>query len=236
MSAFDTKPEGTTPEENIDDPFTHLVGEDKKFKTPQDLAKGKIESDRFIVDLQRQIAELQEDISSSAKVDELLKLVRDQKAPVAEKTAPDPTDPVLDADKLKALIESHVNEREVLTTRQKNLAEADKILEANYGQGAATVLHSRASELGMSVDELKEIASRNPKAFAKLIGSDAKEGSTLLGKTQRSEAGTISNAGKHDFTYYNELRRKNKALYHSVDVQAQMFKDRMSMGPAFFGN
>jgi hypothetical protein len=247
MSVFDNADDKTTvpADETIESYVEKLVAEKgETWKDPEVIAKGKYESDRFISDLQRQIAELQKDMEESSKVDELMQMVKDLKAekPIdgeksLEKTH-DETSPELDAEKLKALIESHVSERETQTTRQKNLAEADKVLMEKYGESAGRTLSARAAELGMTVDELKEQAARNPKAFFRLIGIDAPSAkdSTLVGTTKRSEAGVISDAGKRNFAYYQNLRRENKSKYHSVAVQSQMFKDKEAMGPAFFGN
>src|SRR5688572_876910 len=49
------------PDPQIDSYLEHLVGEDKKFKTPEDLAKGKYVSDTYIPVLTKRMDELREE-------------------------------------------------------------------------------------------------------------------------------------------------------------------------------
>jgi hypothetical protein len=245
MSAFDTNAGTPAPEDVITDNFLeNLVGEGKKFTDPEALAKGKYEADKFVEDLKRQNAELREDMEKAAKLDELMELVKNQNVkPTEQAQTPvvDPSDTSSDQmteETLKALIENHVSERDQQTTKAHNLAEADKVLTQKYGDSANAVLKARASELNMSVDEMKELASKNPKAFLRLVGTDEKTVSSgnLVGGSQRSESGTISNADVRNFAYYNKLRKENKKLYYSPKVQQQLMKDAESMKEAFYGN
>jgi hypothetical protein len=87
MSVFDeTSGTTQTTEETITENFLeNLVGDGKKFtdpealaNDPEALAKGKYEADKFVKDLERQNAELREDLEKTAKLDELMELVRNQ--------------------------------------------------------------------------------------------------------------------------------------------------------------
>lgn len=245
MSAFDTNvsnnedviPEGTNPLE-------YLVGEGKKFDSPEALAKGKIEADKFIEDLKRQNAELREDMEKSAKLDELMELVRNQsKAPEQPNTSKvDPNDTSSDQmtpEELKAMIENHVSERDRKTTEARNLAEADKVLREKFGDSAGNILNTRAKELGMSVDAMKEMASKTPKAFLRLVGVDTNKPVTpggIIGNSQRSEGGSITNANTRNSAFYSKMRKESKGIYYSPKIQAQMMKDREALGEAFYGN
>src|SRR5690242_15072647 len=65
------------------DPLELLVGEGKKFKTPQDLAKGKMESDKFIVQLQKEQAALREELNKRLSVEEFVEKMNKAPAPSA---------------------------------------------------------------------------------------------------------------------------------------------------------
>ena len=244
MSAFDT-PNPVDTGEIIESYLDHLVGEDKKFNDPEALAKGKFEADKFVEDLKRQNAELREDMEKSAKLDELMELVRNQNVkPVEDPNITpvvDPNDTSSDQmapEALKALIEDHVSERDMNASLKKNLEEADRMMMEKYGDGAARVLSQRAAEVGMSIDEIKDLASKNPKAFSRLvgIGESNKDSPTLIGNPLRSESGVHKNGEVRDAAYYKELRKKSKGMYYSPKVQMQMMKDAESMGSAFYGN
>lgn len=243
MSVFDA--DGNPVDDNpITENFLdHLVGDGKKFTDPEALAKGKYEADKFVKDLERQNAELREDIGKATQIEELMTMVREQNKPVVE-PAPlpvvDPSDTSSDQmtpEALKALIETHVNERDLASLREKNVAQADRAMTEKFGDSAGRVLSTRASELGMSLEDLKEVAAKNPTAFSALIGTKESTASpVLLGGVQRSESGTLVDANARDSKYYNNLRKTNKAAYYQPKVQQQMIDDAQTMGAAFYGN
>jgi len=246
MSAFD---KDAANKAGADDQITekfleHLVGDGKKFTDQEALAKGKYESDLHVGNLERQIAELREDIDKGSKIDELMELVRNQQNPPKDQndsndgnddTSPGPMSP----EELKALIETHVSERDTQTTELRNVVEVDKALTSKFGEAAGRILNDRAIGLDMSVDEMKVLASKNPKAFYRLMGMDdtrKSDSSTLLGGSQRSEGVPIKNATDKTWAYYQDIRRKDKALYHSPKMQQEIADARVAGGEAFFSN
>ena len=90
MSAFDK--DAPNPGEVITENFLdHLVGEGKKFTDPEAMAKGKYESDRHVSNLEKQLAELKEDLDKATQMDEMMELIRNQQKPVEPE--PDNVDP-----------------------------------------------------------------------------------------------------------------------------------------------
>jgi len=246
MSVFEETGGTTqTTEETITENFLeNLVGDGKKFTDPEALAKGKYEADKFVKDLERQNAELREDLEKTAKLDELMELVRNQnkaEAQPANTPVVDPSDTSSDQmtpEALKALVEQHVNERETTAKQEKNIAEANRMMEEKFGDTAGRVLVTRAAEVGMAVEDVKQLASQNPKAFAKLMGLDASNptpSGNLLGGNVRSES-VISNANTRNSAYYSKLRKENKGNYYSPKVQQQMVNDAEALGAAFYSN
>jgi len=244
MSAFDTNAPTGDPENYLD----HLVGEDKKFTDTEALARGKYEADKHVGNLERQLAELKEDMQEAGKIDELMELVRNQQQ--QNKAIDDPpkegpgdtSSGQLTTEELKALIETHVTERDKQSTEVRNLTEVDRALADKFGDNAGQVLSNRATVVDMTVDEMKELASRNPKAFYRLMGMDSDsrkvESGNMMGGGQRSEGEQIKRGGSRDFAYYQEMRRdkKTKHLYYSPKIQQQMANDAEVMGAAFYSN
>jgi hypothetical protein len=62
-------------------PLEALVGEGKKFKTAEDLARGKLEADNFVKQLQTELATLREDLNGRIKLEEFMD--RLEKTPTA---------------------------------------------------------------------------------------------------------------------------------------------------------
>jgi len=244
MSAFDNNNTPADPNPITENFLDNLVGEGKKFLDPEALAKGKYEADVHVTNLERQLAELRTDLDQGTKITELMELVREQHkpAPVVDPNASpvvpgDTSSGQMTEDELKSLIEQHVSERDKQTSVTKNITDAEKALEDKYGESAVRVITSRAAELGMTVDQMKELAGTSPKVFSRLVGLDdrASFSGTFLGETQRSEGATLKSADTRNFAFYQEMRKKNRAHYYSPKVQMQMMKDREAMGREAFG-
>ena len=245
MSAFDkdaaNKPGATDP--ITEDFLGHLVGEGKKFSDQESLAKGKYESDLHVSNLERQITELREDIDQGVKITELMELVREQNKPAPKDPDKSPVVPSdtssgqMTEEELKALIATHVSERDKQSLEARNLVEVDVALADRFGDSAGRILYDRAADLSMAVDEMKLLASKNTKAFFRLMGMDgdnrSSQTSTLLGGTQRSEGVQIKGADTRNSAYYAQMRKENKAAYYMPKVQMQMMKDAEAMGAAF---
>ncbi len=246
MSAFDTNAGTTALADPITEDFLgNLVGEGKKFTDAEALARGKYEADLHVTGLEKQLAELREDLDQGSKITELMELVRNQNKPQDPPTPPkegpgDTSSGQMTEEELKALIETHVSERDKHTLETRNLEQADKAMLDKYGSDAGRVLTHRANSLGMSVDEMKAVASKNVKAFTRLMGMDGDdkslETSSLLGGGKRSESGSSKGAEVRDSAYYSKLRKENKSYYYNPKVQMQLMKDAESMGEAFYSN
>ena len=248
MSAFDKDAANKPGAADLitEDFLGHLVGDGKKFGDHESLAKGKYESDLHVTNLERQLAELREDVDQGAKITELMELVRKQNEPPKDPNKPpvvpdDTSSGQMTEEELKALIATHVSERDRQTYEARNLEEVDTVLTTKFGDSAGRVLHDKATGLGMSVDEMRVLASKNTKAFFRLMGLDGDNKSTdtgtLLGKTQRSEG--VQNKGTaRNFAFYQAMRRdtKTRALYYSPKMQQQMMDDRAAMGAEVFDN
>ena len=243
MSAFDDK-SNQTEEEQIDSYLAKLIEEKgENWKDPEVIAKGKYEADRFISDLKRQNEELRAELDRSAQVAELLETLKAQKKspdaggePItSDQRETDHTDQVIDEDKIRALIESRMSERESQTTQQKNIQTVEAELDRRFGDSASSVLRRQAAELEMTVEEARELAATKPKAFFRLMGLDSdanKGGAKLVGGGNRSEA-TFNSGPVRDWEYYQKLRREKKSYYFSPSVQRQMMQDREALGERF---
>lgn len=251
MSVFEEKTEAKETTETSDSYFERLVGEDKKFKTEEDLAKGKWESDEYIQHLKAEVEQMRSDIAKEDKVNELLELVRSQNGQGTQNTTsgqgggndnagggedPNDTSSGLTEERLRTLIESTVSEREATSQRQKNLGEVETTLEGAYGEKSGEFLKGKASELGMSLKEMEDVAARNPRAFFQLVGLNQKSSnqSTFVGGSRSTEGDAKTKTGRRNFNYWNELRKTDKKRYYSPENQHQRFMDAKEQGPAFY--
>lgn len=231
MSLFDTPA--------VTNPLEALVGEGKKFKTVEDLAAAKIESDNFIEQLKREGAELRTELQSRPTVDrsqEILdRLEALKKEPVTERP---PITPEPERTEVKTLsladIERVLNEREQKKSAQANIEQVKAELSKKYGDQWSTHLKSTAEKLGVGAAFLDSIAAQSPAAFFRLIGESASSETLFTPPASTVSPGFTPTAGTHQpKSYYEKLKATDKKKYLSAEVQNKMYKDAMALREAF---
>lgn len=221
--------ENTDPAET--DPVAELVGEGKKYKTVADLAKAKLEADRFIEQLKSENKGIREEFSNAeaaqAQLDELRQEIANLKKQSNAVQPRDNTNPQLDESAVEALVSRVITQREATNTAAENIKEANKQLIASAGsvEQAQSLVKAKASELGLSIDELKAVAAKSPTAFLKMV-SDGKTvppaGVSAKGSHNTESGPVISDTKPGTKAYYENIRKTNKKLYWSPTIQNQI--------------
>jgi hypothetical protein len=237
-----TQPKDATPPTG---PLSELVGPDKKFKTVDDLAKGKQESDAFISKLQDENAELRKLANTVGDLESKIKFLSELKSvtPTEPVTTPAPVTPQGTAP--KGLTEEDVvrvmESRRAEERRVNNVREANAALMSQFGSEADAVLSLRARELGVSKEYLNEMAAQSPQAFYATIGFSPKGSSsspTLSSRVTGQNVGgaTPSSTGLRNEKYYNDLKAKMGAWKFAADasIQKQMWKDMEQLGERYY--
>lgn len=176
---------GDQPKLKVIDPnkdyYVELVGEDKPFKTNQDLAKGKAESDAFIENLQVENAELRKQAASAVTMQEFLdKLEKPAIKPIIGDKPVDnqeqnnqPDDKNKENNNQRTLSEEDIvrvlEGREQNKTKASNLNSVKEVLQKVWGSNYLNTLQAKVAEMGVSQDFLDNMAATSPKAFLKLL-------------------------------------------------------------------
>lgn len=229
---------------NIDenkDYFVELVGEDKKFKTPQDLAKGKAESDLFIDRLQTENAELRKDLKAITTLAELT-----DKWALMQKQQTDPqvfednqsqktVSEALTPEKLESILNSKLSEHEKLKVRQTNASFVREELKKTFGDRFSSKLKTELDNLGLTEEQANKMAEEQPKAFLRLFqGSSGKSDSFQSPPKSAINAPFMPNTVERTQKHYDLLREQNPNLYWSPKVQNQLHDDAIRLGERFF--
>lgn len=220
------------------DYLPELVGEDKKFKTAADLARGKIESDAFIERLKRENAELRSkkdtEISMQTFLDNLDKKLKPQ--PALEPDGTPPKEPTaehkgISEEDIVRLLES----REATKQKQANLEQAVSAAKKAFGANYSLVLEQKAQELGISKDFLTSVAEKNVPAFLRIVGAEIKDDNTQLfpSTSISTSRPSIQSSGK-TFKDYEKIRKENPSEYMSSRVQNEMMAEAVKQGEAFY--
>lgn len=246
MSAFDTSgnqaatPTEPTNQGNYVEQLVKAKGED--WKDPETIAKGKLEADTHIENLERQLAEMREDLGKQEYSKQLLDKLQGQAAPPTSATPegqPNTSggskeDTTLDASELESLIERALTTREATSKAEANVQAVDTKLVELYGTEAGVKVQEKASQVGMSVERLRDLAAESPAAFFNIIGEEGFKQSTnsTTTSTVNTDVG-YTKSTERDYAYYAKLRKENKKLYYNPKTQAAMLEDRKRLGDKF---
>lgn len=231
-TVFDDKtPDSNAPDEKVTPPHSPaenlilntLVGDNKKFKTVEDLAKAKLESDTFINRLQEEAKELRKDLDTRLRTEEAIEALKKPR----EHQAPEDKEPV----DIKKLVTDTLDQVErdkiaIGNVRQANTHLIDKL---GGKKEAEAFLLKKSEELGVPVDWFKDMAARSPKALYNTLGVDAPVVVPARGMTQgdvNTEALNNINppALKGSKAEYEALRKTNPSQYWSTPVQKEIFE------------
>jgi len=225
----------------------HLVGDGKKFKDIEALAKGKLEADRHIGEITKTLDELRVELAKQDYAKNLLEQMSKGSETGAEQPTPVTTsssnteNTTQSASDFEALVEKVITAKEKSKTASQNISVVGEEMQKQYGDKTADVLKAKSLELNMSLDRLKEIAAESPTAFFQLIGVKkmGEKTSTSTGVTTQSTIRSENfNSYSQDrtFEYYQKMRKENRSLYYSPKIQNTMLQDRERLGDRFYNS
>lgn len=221
-----------------------LVGDGKKFRDVESLAKGKLEADRHIAEITQTLNQLREEVAKQDYAKSLLEQLQNKGAGSGTANTEEPTQARNSAAEnttqtrevdIEALVEQAITKKEKARTFEQNIATANEAMVSQYGEKAGEVVKARSQELGISVERLKEIAAESPTAFLQLVTGSAKKATdkVVMPSSVRQDS-LASNTSDRTFQYYQKMRKENKSLYYSPKVQRMLMDDRMRLGEKFY--
>lgn len=218
-----------------------LVGEGKKFKSVDDLAKGKLEADKFIEKLTVENKALREALDSEGSPDEVLKRInallqsKGGSENATAQTGNQPQKESLTEEKVLELLSKKEREDRL----KNNVNSFNASVNKAFGPKTAEVIAARLDELGMEQDVYKDLVQRNPNAALRILGlKDSGVSGTSMESSVNTEA-YFGEAGKgngevQNFAYFNKLRRELGERYYEPHIQKQVFEQRKKLGDAFW--
>lgn len=225
----------------------HLVGDGKKFRDLEALARGKLEADKHISEITKTLDELRAELAKQDYAKNLLEQMSKGSETGAEQPPPVTTsssnteNTTQSASDFEALVEKVITAKEKSKTASQNISVVGEEMQKQYGDKTADVLKAKSLELNMSLDRLKEIAAESPTAFFQLIGVKkmGEKTSTSTGVTTQSTIRSENfNSYSQDrtFEYYQKMRKENRSLYYSPKIQNSMLQDRERLGDRFYNS
>lgn len=234
--------ESTPPQDSFVQKLVEAKGDN--WKNPEVLAKGKLEADGYIQELETQLTSLREDLGKQDYAKNLLEQLQNKAAEsttantvtpknnIGDTSAGD-TNPNLSEEDLKSLVERTLTERDKDSVVKQNLNLVNEEMEKSYGTEASAKIHDKAKELGLTLERMQEIAAESPTAFFNLIGEPKKTFSPMIQGSVRTEGVNMQASSERDWSYYQKLRRDNRSLYYTPKVQRQLMEDKGRLGGKF---
>jgi hypothetical protein len=219
--------------------LNNLVGEGKKFKTVEDLAKGKLEADQFIDTLKSELNELRSENASRARLEEIVDRLTSTQSnahqDIYEEDNQDlpqsPSQPQLNQDAIERLIDQKLTRRERQQTAEQNKQAVISELQRLYGPDYVSRLETRREELGLEQSEMNALAARSPTAFMALVAPN--QARTTHTAPPRSAVRTEGLTAAHSssaplpgtWAWYETLKKNDPKRYWTPEVQGQLHKD-----------
>lgn len=227
------------------DYLAELVGEGKKFKTPLDMARGKVEADNFIEALKREKEELRteylkikDEAASRAKLEDLIDQLSKAQRPASSEHTPANVDnqPKFDPTQLESLVANEYQKNKKLEKEQANFRMVQDKLKEKYGDNFATVLQTQMEDLDLTAEQVNTLARTSPKAFfntMELNEARKDQFQSPVNSSTRSNAFQQKGSQKRTWQYYQDMKQKNPNLYLDPKTNLQMYKDHQELGSAF---
>lgn len=231
--------------EQIANPLEHLVGEGKKFKTPEELAKGKLYSDLYVPKLENDIKLLKEAhaqleaelVASQSRAKETLTMVNEATTNSSNENT-NVTQAIKPED-IQALVAQEMAKAKDAEKRQANVEYVRRELEKTLGDKYADHMKQLADEHGM--EYLANLAQENPGVFLKLAqvtpSTSSKPSNNLFTPPTNSiNVSAKTNEVKHGQKHWNKIRKENPKFFNSPEGYRERLNDLTQLGDEYFRN
>lgn len=223
--------------------YEKLVGENAKFKTNEDLARAKVESDRFIERLKQENEGMRKDLTARLRLEELVTKLgtqvevrqsasnEDNQGNRERDGVAQPVPTGLTPEQAEAFFNKTITERE-------NFKQAQDGIKKIFGPDYQHKLDTEAKKLGISAEYVNALAKQNPDLFIRIFQGAAVQPDNSFAPPQ-SSMNTAFNANNRNTSqrtraYYKNLKATDPTRYLTKEVQNQEYQDAMKLGEAFF--
>jgi len=243
MSVFE---DNQSTDETLSDNLEDWIGEGKKYATQEDALRSVPHAQKHIDQLEKSYAKLKEEFDKAqsaaeqaAKLDEITELLK-QGA-----TKPTPSDNSEESkgvtpEALEELIKSRVPEYIERATTQKqqetNVQAVQSHLVERFGgeQAARKALEEKATELGISLTDMKDMAAKSPKAVLAYFPTQGQPNRGMQSSANTEAMSATSSAREGTWAFYETLRKTDPKTYWKPATQQRLMKDRAEKGEAFY--
>lgn len=145
---------------------------EQKYASVQDAITALQHSQEYIPNLKTQLTEREKEIENLRREANRIKDLEEAITQLTQKQndASHTTSPSFDPEKIAGLVEQTITAREAQKTQSQNIALVRDTIASQYGKDAETVFYSKAAEVGLSREQVNQLAATTPKAVFTLLG------------------------------------------------------------------
>lgn len=237
---------GENDDQGIDpnkDYLTEYVGEGKKFASAAELARAKAESDAHIARIEAENKVFREKMMQSKSVEDLMdqinaRLSTNRQDPPNHggENDPEKTGTSVSPEDLDRIITEKMTAKQKADQEKTNTNWVMSQLQQKYGAEFGKRVQAAATDLGMSKEDMSLLAAQKPKAFMKLVTDNQSQGNQrdFTPPSNRVNTQVENHSGTKNYAYYRNLRKSDPKLYQTSRVQAEMHREAIKQGAAFF--
>lgn len=236
-----------TNDQEVDNALEALVGDGKKFKDAEALAKAKLESDRFIKQLEQEKAQLLEDLKGRMKLEQLMDKL--DKAPIVntgtDQNTKSEEKSTENKESQKGLtledVEQLLSKKEQEIRQKTNVETVAQKMKEMFGDNFQEHVNNRAKDLDLDVSYLADLAKNRPTAFLNLMKTEQKTSAktnsdNLLFSHAMNTAGMNNTKLPKKFSDFSKLRKEDPVKFYSAPVQQEIYKLTQEYGSDFLNS
>jgi hypothetical protein len=220
----------------IDLSFNDIVGEDKKYKEPDALAKGYANLERHARTIEAENAAIRAKLDAiEATKQQTPNEPPKQEPPREQDPAHETPNSTPKTEDFRSQIKEEIRALNEQERAVNNIEATARKLVETYGsqQAANEAVRNRANELGVSVEWLRDSAATSPSAFYATMNLPASGGDRST-PTPNQEVRMGGDANRKNFEFYDRLRKENSKLYYSAATQREMLNAAKAQGADFY--
>ncbi len=223
----------------IDLSFNDVVGEDKKYKDPDALAKAYANIERHARTLEAENAAVRAErdaIQAMQGNPNSNDAPRQEQPKPNDPPAPTPNPTPNPGVDLRSQIQEEMRVISAEDRARNNIESVAEQMAQTYGSPAAAneAIRKRAQELGMSVEDLRDTAAKAPKAFFATMGTPEAGTSRSTPAPHNDFVSRDSNGSQRNFEYFDNIRKNDSKLYFSAATQREMMQQAKAQGADFY--
>lgn len=246
MNLFESKPDQLPMLDENTDFLSELVGEGKKFKDEKALARGKYEADMYVKTLETKLDEMRRDYEEARKqnmagarleelIDRMNKSSSQSEDDRTQKSDEENTTPQFKPEDIEKMVKQKIEEAKRSDKEMLNYSQVQAKLKERFGVNYLNVLEQQKQALGLDDALINTLAKTAPAAFFKTLGLDqpSQDGFQAPPQSQIRNNQFQPNVPKRTWSYYQGIKKKDRAEYYAPKTIAQMHRDHAELGREF---